>query len=125
MIDLVVLAESLRRQSILEERMKLGDVPFTIAQLKDRTSLSLLECNPEAIVERAIGRPDPKLIVENQEGLPDRVNHDRRKLTRDKQVLVTTFSVAHDDGSDIIGIRASPNIGHGSPLVKQQKTLFA
>jgi hypothetical protein len=57
-------------------KLKLGDIPLAVAQSAKRTTLNVLTTHPERLMESAVCSDDTQVLIENQEGIADRI-HDR------------------------------------------------
>ena len=59
-----------------QQQAKLGNIPLAIAQPVNRAAMNVLKIHPERLIESAVCRDDTQILVENQEGIADRI-HDR------------------------------------------------
>ena len=75
-IDFVSLHHGVLGPDVFQQQPKFGDIPLAIAQPVNRTTVNVLASHPERLMEGAVCGDDAQVLIENKQGIADRI-HDR------------------------------------------------
>ena len=75
-LDFVIFHHRVLWRDVLQQQSKLGNIPLAVTQRVNRTTLKVLTIHPERLLESAICSNDAQTLIEDQEGVTDRI-HDR------------------------------------------------
>ena len=73
MVDIEVVELRLERQFVAEHLAQRGDVPLAVPECEQHRTDGVGGLDPEGPIEGAVGLGDPEIGVEDEQGLPDRV----------------------------------------------------
>jgi hypothetical protein len=98
----------LLREDVFEERPELRDVPLAVTQFVEESPRSLLGCDAEAGVERAIGLPDAEFVVEDEERRADGIDDGLRDDAGGERIQVVALGFAHGHSTALPGREPVP-----------------
>ena len=75
MLDLIALHHAVLGNDLFQEHAELRDVPLAVAQRIEQPTLGVLGADLEGQIERAAGGDHAQLLVEDENGLVDRVDN--------------------------------------------------
>ena len=81
-LDFVSLHHGVLWRDVLQQQPKLGDIPLTIAQPINRTTMNVLTIHPERLIESAVRSDNTQVLIENQERIADRIYDRLRERVR-------------------------------------------
>src|SRR6185436_8401171 len=98
------------------------DIPLAVAEVVDEVALSLFFGYLKGLEEGVVGGADPQILVEDEEGLPQRRNDTLRIRERVLEVLLGPLACGHDSPAPERCRPAvpgpAPNIGEARPELK-------